>query len=324
MTSLIKEDLANMANIFNLSKTIPPRFARVHKNTNRDLVQLEKLLDKIGGAMLTKLRASALSLAKGLAQSAASNRKVEGKRSAAPAEYIILADSDEDLLDESPNDDVAETSDKETETRHECVSCTEEYSLSDIIQTECAHSYCHKCIVRIFENSLTTEALFPPQCCRQPIRASTAVEDMIGIEMMKRYKERKIEVSDSRRTYCSNSTCSRYIPPQNIRRGLGICEVCTARTCTGCKKQGHRGDCNYKNAKKRRRVSGVKKTNAKKTNVKKANVKKANDEKVNDKKVHDEKVNDDLLEALAKKKKWQRCSNCSRIIERVSGCPSIL
>ncbi|KAJ5835564.1 hypothetical protein N7447_001590 [Penicillium robsamsonii] len=77
----------------------------------------------------------------------------------------------------------------------------------------------------------------------------------------------------------------------NIRRGVGICEFFTVRTCTDCKKEGYRSDCTYVNANNH---SGA----------------------------QDEKVNDDLLEKLAKKK-WQRCSNCSRIIECVSGCQRI-
>lgn len=212
---------------------------------------------------------------------------------ASSAKYIASSDIDEGLLDESSNDSIAETSEEETETQHACTSCTEEYPLSDIFQTECAHNYCRECIVQLFENSLTNESLYPPRCCRQPIHASPAVEDMIGIEMTKRFKERKIEISDSERTYCSNKTCSRYIPPHNIRRGVGICQFCTDRTCTGCKKQGHRGDCNYGKAKKQR-IAG-----------------------------DDEKANDELLEKLAKKKKWQRCPRCSRMIERVSGCKHI-
>ncbi|CAG8892378.1 unnamed protein product [Penicillium egyptiacum] len=235
-------------------------------NTSRAIVQLGESLMKIGG--FRKRRSKKTLTAP----------KVEVKKSAAP-EYTVS------------NDDVAETSKEETETRHECTSCTEQYPLSDIIQTECAHNYCRECIPRLFENSLTDEALFPPRCCRMPICVSTAVEDMIGIEMMKRYEGRKTEVSDSQRTYCANSTCSRYILPQNIRRGVGTCEFCSARTCTDCQKQAHRGDCNEKNKRSRR--------------------------------ASDEKANDDLLEALAKKKKWQRCPKCSRIIERVNGCLSM-
>ncbi|KAJ5383935.1 hypothetical protein N7517_001846 [Penicillium concentricum] len=204
--------------------------------------------------------------------------------------HIISDDSDEGLHESS--NDVAESED-EVQTLHECVSCTEEYPVSDMIQTECAHSYCRKCIMHLFENSLANNALFPPRCCRLPIRPSTTVEDMIGIEMTKRYKARKTEVYDSHRTYCSNSTCARYILPQNIRRGVGTCEFCTVRTCTDCKKEGHRGDCTYVNANNYSVAQEA------------------------------EEINDYLLEKLAKKKRWQRCSNCSRMIERISGCQHI-
>ncbi|KAJ5209605.1 hypothetical protein N7449_003984 [Penicillium cf. viridicatum] len=84
------------------------------------------------------------------------------------------------------------------------------------------------------------------------ILLDVAASQFIGIEVTKRFKERKTEISASERTYCSNKTCSRYIPPYNIRRGVGTCQFCTARTCTGCKKQGHRGDCNSENANKQR------------------------------------------------------------------------
>lgn len=249
---------------------------------NRAIKQLGELMSKIAGYRATSSPPRDAALSPG--------------KMASSAKYMPWGDSDSDggLVEyESSNDNIAETSEEETETRHACTSCTEEYPLSDIFQTECAHNYCYECILRLFENSLTNESLYPPRCCRQPIRASTAIEDMIGIEMTKRFKERKIEISDSKRTYCWEKTCSRYIPPHNIRRGMGICQFCTARTCTGCKKEGHRGDCDDDNGNELS-IAG-----------------------------NDEVANDVLLEKLAKKKKWQRCPNCSRMIERVSGCNHI-
>ncbi|KGO42938.1 Zinc finger, C6HC-type [Penicillium expansum] len=199
---------------------------------------------------------------------------MEPKRSAELADHITSDDSDEDMLDEGPNDDdAAEISEEETETRQQC--------------------------------------------------ASAAVEDMIGIEMAKRYKERKTEMSDYGRTYCAIPTCSHYIPPQNIRRGVGICGLCKARTCTDCKSQGHRGDCNYKKVKARKKAIAKEKAAAKK----KATAQKramAKEKAIAKKKAMEEEMANDenyqLLEKLAKKKKWQRCSKCSRIIERVTGC----
>ncbi|CDM34524.1 Zinc finger, C6HC-type [Penicillium roqueforti FM164] len=277
------------------------------------MTQLGELMSKIRGRIFT--RGAALSLDKELEQKASSNPKMQGKMSAVPGEYVISDDSDEDLLDEGLDD------------QYECTCCTEKYPQSDIIQTECAHTYCRECIVRLFENALANEASFPPRCCRLPIAVSITVEDMIGIEIMKRYKERNTEVNDCHRTYCSNSPCSRYIPPQNIRRGVGICQSCAARTCADCKRQGHRGNCNHQNtekckraskAKKRKRVSKVKKRK-RASNAKER--KSASNEKA--KQAYDDEMNDNLLERLANRKKWKRCSNCSRMIEHIDGCMHI-
>ncbi|KAJ5773348.1 hypothetical protein N7457_008244 [Penicillium paradoxum] len=194
----------------------------------------------------------------------------------------VSHESDEESVNESPTDEAAEVDPDEPEMLHQCISCTEEHPLSDTIQTQCAHTYCRECVLRLFQNSLTNELMFPPRCCRTPIGVTIAVEDMIGLEITKRYKERKAEVSENDRTYCSNSTCSRYLPPQSIRRGVGVCDSCMVRTCVECKKQGHRGDCAIQRIK--------------------------------------DESDEHLLERLAAKKKWQRCSKCSRIVERVTGC----
>lgn len=261
-------------------------------------------MSKIRGRIFT--RGAALSLDKELEQKASSNPKMQGKMSAVPGEYVISDDSDEDLLDEGLDD------------QYECTCCTEKYPQSDIIQTECAHTYCRECIVRLFENALANEASFPPRCCRLPIAVSITVEDMIGIEIMKRYKERNTEVNDCHRTYCSTSPCYRYIPPQNIRRGVGICQSCAARTCADCKRQGHRGNCNHQNTEKCKRASKAKKRK-RASNAKER--KSASNEKA--KQAYDDEMNDNLLERLANRKKWKRCSNCSRMIEHIDGCMHI-
>lgn len=195
---------------------------------------------------------------------------------------ILSDDSDEDMLDGGSGDAAAEVDQQAIMEQQECLSCTEQYPMSDTIRTQCAHIYCRKCILRLFENSFTNESLFPPQCCRIPIRVSTAVEDIIGLDMAKRYEERKIEISEAARTYCSKPSCSRYISPKNIRRGIGICDSCMERTCVDCKKQRHRGDCDIE-------PSG-------------------------------DEHSEHLLERLAKKRKWQRCTQCSQIIEHTDGC----
>jgi hypothetical protein len=216
--------------------------------------------------------------------------KIKDRPAVSTENVIIPDDSDGNSREENTTDHAADISDprlgdSKSETRYACVSCTEEYPQTDTIQTECGHRYCRECIQRLFATSLTNEVLFPPRCCRLLVPVSTAVEDIIGLEMTRKYKERKLEVSDSKKTYCSKPTCSRYILSQNIRRGVAVCESCMARTCVKCKNQAHRGECEIE---------------------------------------WDVKQNSqELLELLARKKQWQRCYKCSRIIERDGGCAHI-
>jgi hypothetical protein len=45
------------------------------------------------------------------------------------------------------------------------------------------------------------------------------------------------------RTYCSNSTCSKWIRPVNIAAGIATCAECYQKTCVTCKKKQHDGLC---------------------------------------------------------------------------------
>lgn len=166
------------------------------------------------------------------------------------------------------------TDSPKSEIWRECVSCRDDELQDDMIKTKCSHFYCKACLVRLFENALHDESLFPPQCCNKPIVAS---EKMLGSALVQKHKEKAIELKDTDRTYCSDSKCARYIP----RNGTRVCKCasCGVRTCRKCKKRAHQGTCVYKL--------------------------------------------DALLEKLADRKQWQRCSNCSRLIELSTGCNHI-
>ncbi|KAJ5499180.1 hypothetical protein N7453_008231 [Penicillium expansum] len=165
------------------------------------------------------------------------------------------------------------TDSPEPEIWRECVSCRDDQLQDDMIKTKCSHFYCKACLVRLFQNSLRDESLFPPQCCNKPIAAS---EKMLGSALVQKHREKAIEVKDPDRTYCADSKCARYLPPTAARNRVCKCVGCGVRTCRKCKKRAHQGTCVYKL--------------------------------------------DALLEELANSKEWQRCSNCSRLIELVTGC----
>jgi hypothetical protein len=125
----------------------------------------------------------------------------------------------------------------------ECAACMETNLLADMVEAPCTeHYYCKRCVIRLFEESVTDETLFPPRCCRTEIPLST-VRDTLGFELAKCFLEKSIEHSDTSRTYCANPTCSQYIPPDHVRLSVGTCKICSTRTCTLCKKREHPGVC---------------------------------------------------------------------------------
>lgn len=162
-----------------------------------------------------------------------------------------------------------------------CSACRE--VCSEIFKTQCSHFYCKNCLIRMVTKSLQDESLFPPQCCHKPVEGS-GMKKMIGPALTREQKKKETELSDPDRTYCSDSTCSRYISPaMKFWPDFTFKTVCTCkcgvRTCRKCKRGAHGGKCLYQL--------------------------------------------DRSLEKLMKKKKWQRCTRCGRVIELADGCPHI-
>jgi hypothetical protein len=160
-----------------------------------------------------------------------------------------------------------------------CVCCRE-YSLPDErIKVQCSHIFCRGCLVDLVEISLRDESLFPPRCCTKPIQVSDA-EDLIGSDLVRHYEERMVEFQDPDKTYCSDPTCSKYIPPQSAKDPSStVCKCeCGKRTCRKCKQKSHG---NFKSCVR-----------------------------------HFDK----MLEQMARNKGWKQCPGCSTLVELDRGC----
>ncbi|KAJ5513557.1 Zinc finger RING/FYVE/PHD-type [Penicillium fimorum] len=162
-----------------------------------------------------------------------------------------------------------------------CTSCGEVYS--EVFKTQCSHSYCKDCLIRMVTKSLEEVSLFPTQCCHKEIEGSE-MKKMIGTALALEYKKRQTELSDPDRTYCSDLACSQYILrktkfwPNSTSKTVSTCN-CGVRTCRKCKKHAHRGRCLYQL--------------------------------------------DKSFEKLIKQNEWQRRTKCGRVIELNEGCPHI-
>ncbi|KAJ5354535.1 hypothetical protein N7541_005579 [Penicillium brevicompactum] len=101
------------------------------------------------------------------------------------------------------------------------------------------------CVTALFEGALRDESLCPPQCCTTPITLEDA-EEFIDHKLATKYRKRVVELLDPDRTYCSEPTCSRYIPQKSTRSHRVVCQCkCGAQTCRKCKQKAHGelGDC---------------------------------------------------------------------------------
>ena len=164
-----------------------------------------------------------------------------------------------------------------------CLVCTEITLPSNQIVTKCGHSYCHGCVVRMFEMSLTSQTNYPPKCCPDapPISLDHAqAHGIISNELAARCRAHGEEIKDGNRLYCHIQTCSAYIPANFRSEGTaGECPECSAWTCVACKGVLHSGADDCQEAKLEL-----------------------------------------SLAALADEQGWQRCLQCQRMVSKSGGC----
>jgi len=124
----------------------------------------------------------------------------------------------------------------------ECVACNNRFPSHQLYIAPCNDVYCTDCTVRLFEDSLRDESLFPPRCCRQDMTISS-VRTILGPALTERFDLKAIEHATPDKTYCHNPVCSRFILPYDIDGDRGTCTDCHAVTCVGCKETAHDGNC---------------------------------------------------------------------------------
>lgn len=123
-----------------------------------------------------------------------------------------------------------------------CCSCDEKFRPCDILRLECDHFFCRTCLKQVIMQSMLDKSTFPPRCCRKNIP-----QDKIGLLLSEEefgdFKNTEIEVSCDVKTYCSNASCGRFIPPTQITADRAHCLRCGNSTCTNCKNAFHQDDC---------------------------------------------------------------------------------
>lgn len=119
-----------------------------------------------------------------------------------------------------------------------CINCRYKVPLEEATKLLCEHLSCAKCLEWQLKLALTDETMFPPKCCDDPIRKNI-IEKCLTPEEMALFLDKQVEFETENKTYCYRTSCSKFIPPANIRNEKAACPVCGEVTCTICNTKAH-------------------------------------------------------------------------------------
>ncbi|RMZ84195.1 hypothetical protein DV738_g778, partial [Chaetothyriales sp. CBS 135597] len=170
------------------------------------------------------------------------------------------------------------------ERRVSCLTCgDDEVRISKTARLPCRHRMCHTCLRRIFRLSITDPAHMPPRCCTDDHIALKHVDKLFDNEFKKTFNRKYVEYTANNRVYCVNRNCGQWIQPKEITT------MEQGRKIGKCKKCGTLV-CATCNTKAHRSRDCPK-----------------------------DPATRQFIET-AKQKGWQKCYNCSAMVELKEGC----
>jgi hypothetical protein len=121
-----------------------------------------------------------------------------------------------------------------------CNACLENHHAAMMIKLPCEHRFCGGCVKELFMRSIKDQPLFPPRCCRQEIPPSM-IRNHMSPDEIEAFETASIEFTTIDKTYCSNSECGKFIPPETntLLPRAARCKACTSLTCVKCKGAYH-------------------------------------------------------------------------------------
>ncbi|EWY79541.1 hypothetical protein FOYG_17289 [Fusarium oxysporum NRRL 32931] len=145
-----------------------------------------------------------------------------------------------DSMSSQPESSSWASSRKESQTR-ECIACNDQFPPLALFRSPCSHEYCRACLVGLVRSSFQDESLFPPKCCRQTIPVEQG--RWFSPQLVGQFRAKNLEFGTPNRTYCSEPSCSTFIPPVFIDGDTATCPRCVRRTCIHCNGPHHIGVC---------------------------------------------------------------------------------
>lgn len=123
-----------------------------------------------------------------------------------------------------------------------CCACSERFQASNVLRLACDDVFCRECLRKLIMASMEDKTMFPPKCHRQTLSQQT-IRGLLSAEELEEFQNTELEVSCPVKTYCSNTSCGRFIPPAQITADRAHCARCGTSTCTNCRNKFHEDDC---------------------------------------------------------------------------------
>lgn len=166
----------------------------------------------------------------------------------------------------------------------ECLTCgSDDVPHPNSAKLACGHRMCHECLGRIFELSVKDPAHMPPRCCTDDHIPLRHVEKLFDIKFKTLWNRKYQEYNTKNRVYCPAPKCGEWIKPSHIRRDS------PGRKCAHCPR------CKTKVCTLCNNTAHKSKDCPKDPEIAR-------------------------LVEQAKEKGWQRCFNCSSLVELKEGC----
>lgn len=173
----------------------------------------------------------------------------------------------------------------DTVYRVECLTClSSDVPISKSAKLACGHRMCHSCLRRIFALSVTDPQHMPPKCCTQDHIPLKHVDKLFDVRFKMKWNQKYQEYTTKNRIYCPAKGCGEWIKPSHIH--------------TDTHSTRKYGKCNRCRTKVCVTCNGKWHTSR-------------------------DCPKDDATQRfaeMAKEKGWQRCYNCSAMVELKEGC----
>ncbi|RMY31078.1 hypothetical protein D0865_15096 [Hortaea werneckii] len=166
----------------------------------------------------------------------------------------------------------------------ECLTCaSDDVPYSSSAKLACGHRMCHECLKRVFEMSVKDPAHMPPRCCTDDHIPLKHVDKLFDLRFKTHWNRKYQEYHTKNRIYCPAPKCGEWIKPSHIHKDK---EGKKYAACPRCKLKVCTL-CNNKAHKSR-----------------------------------DCPKDPEIVKLVeqAKEKGWQRCYNCSSLVELKEGC----